>query len=431
MLSVGFALDVERGFPGYIALWPLIAAALVIAAGDAESRFGVDRFLSAKPLVKLGDISYALYLWHWPILVIYLVYRDREAVGPVGGAGIITLSLVLAYVTTRFIERPVRNRSKPGERRLRTLLAVLVSLAIVAAPVAALQAGLTLESRRLSALADKDNPGAMSLLPGFIDRSSADAAVIPDATRSKEWRILNEKCPEDMRPTQSEATAGACRAAPTSGAPDKTILVIGDSKAEQWLGAVLPMAEKRNYEVRTLVFGGCRYGLDVEGVPAACNEFNAAATAYALEIRPDVVLTLGTTSQYETPDERATTGLDEAARLLEEAGIPLITVRDNPRFPFNVMECAERHGEASPQCSAPLESKLAVEAPRVDEEKVGAEVPLLDMTDLICPEGTCQPVIGNVYVYLDHNHLTADYVRTMSYEFEKRFHAALDWPLAS
>ncbi|WP_294569773.1 acyltransferase family protein [uncultured Arthrobacter sp.] len=431
MLSVGFALDVERGFPGYVALWPLLAAASVIVAGDTGSRFGADRILSARPLVKLGDISYALYLWHWPILVIYLVYRGREAVGPVGGTAIIGLSLVLAYVTTRFIETPVRNRSKPGERRLRTLLGILISLAVVATPVAALQTGLKIEAQRLVEQADKDNPGAMSLLPGFVDRSSEDAPPIPDVTRSREWRILHAKCPPELRPTQSEATSGACRAALTPGTPDKTILVIGDSKAEQWLGAILPMAEKHNYRVQTLVFGGCRYGLEVKGAAAACKEFNAAATAYAVETKPDVVFTVGTKADYDTPQEQANTGLEKVAQILTKAGIPLITVRDNPRFTFNVMECVERSGSASSECSSPLDAKLPAIAPRLDEKKAGTKVPLMDMTDLICPDELCRPVIGNVYVYLDHNHLTADYVRTMLPEFDKRFHAALDSTLGS
>ena len=77
MLSCGFMLQIGQQFPGYLALWPTLAASCVIAAGSTDSRFGVDRFLSAKPLVKLGNISYALYLFHWPVLVIYLIVSGK------------------------------------------------------------------------------------------------------------------------------------------------------------------------------------------------------------------------------------------------------------------------------------------------------------------------------------------------------------------
>ncbi|MGA7204959.1 MAG: acyltransferase, partial [Specibacter sp.] len=66
MLSCGLILQVGQQFPGYMALWPTVSAAFIIIAGFTGSRHGVDRFLSWRPLVKLGDSSYALYLFHWP-----------------------------------------------------------------------------------------------------------------------------------------------------------------------------------------------------------------------------------------------------------------------------------------------------------------------------------------------------------------------------
>ena len=72
MLSCGLLLSVDRSFPGFVALWPTLAAAAIIVAGQSGSRLGVDRLLSWKPLVSLGDNSYALYLWHWPLLVLAL-----------------------------------------------------------------------------------------------------------------------------------------------------------------------------------------------------------------------------------------------------------------------------------------------------------------------------------------------------------------------
>lgn len=109
MLSGGFLLDVQGRFPGYVALWPLLAAALVIVAGQTHSPIEADRLLSSKPLVRMGDLSYAVYLWHWPVLVLYLIWRDEAAPGVLGGLLVIGSSLGLAYLTRRFIERPMRT----------------------------------------------------------------------------------------------------------------------------------------------------------------------------------------------------------------------------------------------------------------------------------------------------------------------------------
>ena len=78
MVSCGLLLTVDRSFPGYVALWPTLSAAAIIAAGQSGSRFGVDRLLSSRPAVALGDNSYALYLWHWPVLVLALAATGVE-----------------------------------------------------------------------------------------------------------------------------------------------------------------------------------------------------------------------------------------------------------------------------------------------------------------------------------------------------------------
>lgn len=85
----GVMMRVGSQFPGYLALWPTLCAAAVIVAGTSGSRWGADQLLSWRPLAYLGDLSYALYLWHWPVLVLYLVARDRAEVGWRGGAVII------------------------------------------------------------------------------------------------------------------------------------------------------------------------------------------------------------------------------------------------------------------------------------------------------------------------------------------------------
>src|SRR5699024_2640135 len=73
--------DGSLQFPGWIAMWPLVAAGAVVVAGHSGRVWGVDRLLSTRPAAFIGDISYALYLVHWPILVIWLHTSSQERAG--------------------------------------------------------------------------------------------------------------------------------------------------------------------------------------------------------------------------------------------------------------------------------------------------------------------------------------------------------------
>src|SRR5699024_7051153 len=77
LLACGVLVDVSALFPGWIALWPLAAAGAVVVAGHSGLRWGVDALLSTRPAAFIGDISYALYLVHWPVLVLWLHHSGQ------------------------------------------------------------------------------------------------------------------------------------------------------------------------------------------------------------------------------------------------------------------------------------------------------------------------------------------------------------------
>ncbi|MDM7989813.1 acyltransferase family protein [Arthrobacter sp. zg-Y877] len=415
ILSGGFILDVQGQFPGYVALWPLVAAALVIVAGQTGSRYGADRFLSWGPLVRMGDMSYALYLWHWPVLVIYLAWRDRQEVGPVGGALIIGLSLLLAYLTTQFVEKPLRS----GKR---AVAVIAVCAAVVAVPLGVLQYSLKAADERLLAEAEVNYPGARVLLPGY-DGEPTGVPVRPASNADPEsWGHLPLDCSKIPDGPSDPVLTGICFSTPNTTSAERTILIIGSSHAQQWVEAVEPMAETRNYRVIALLKGGCSFS-DVTDVDTAeCNRFNEAAIEYALDLKPDAVVAVATAAMPETAADPLVVGLPEAAERLGKAGIEVVGIRDNPRFTFDMQVCAEQKGADA--CTIPAADKLSPVFPPTD---YAGDMAFLDFSDLICPEGTCRPVIGNTYVYLDNNHLTAGFTGSLATEFERRFHQVLGW----
>jgi len=133
MLTV-FTISSDLPFPGLLAIPPCVGAAMVIQAGrDGPSLVG--RILSWRPLVFIGTISYSLYLWHWPIAVLqrggYLTLVSGQS-EKVQKLVIVTVSMLLAAISWRFVEQPFR--SGPWRPSRRTLFAIAASgLAVIVA----------------------------------------------------------------------------------------------------------------------------------------------------------------------------------------------------------------------------------------------------------------------------------------------------------
>ena len=120
-------IDSGDAFPGAWALLPTLGAALLILAGPAA--LPNQKLLAWRPMVWVGLISYPLYLWHWPLLTIARVLEGETPTVTVRWA-LLALSFVLAWLTWRFVERPVRTHT-----RSRALIWVLC-LAMAAVGVA-------------------------------------------------------------------------------------------------------------------------------------------------------------------------------------------------------------------------------------------------------------------------------------------------------
>jgi len=110
----------ETPFPGIAALPPCLGAALIIAAGDTGSSLG-GRLLSLRPVTFIGLISYSVYLWHWPVLVFQDIGQlvTPRAWGFRLKLELLAISLLLGYLSWRFVETPFRKgRMRPRRRPL-------------------------------------------------------------------------------------------------------------------------------------------------------------------------------------------------------------------------------------------------------------------------------------------------------------------------
>jgi peptidoglycan/LPS O-acetylase OafA/YrhL len=131
ILASVFLYTQDTPFPGFAAIPPTLGSALIIYAGNGE-RALVNRILGLRPIVFIGQISYSLYLWHWPLIVFgrYYVIREPTALDIIFW---ILLSILISTLSWRFVERPFRTRGFLNKARIFALAGVTVCLMLLTA----------------------------------------------------------------------------------------------------------------------------------------------------------------------------------------------------------------------------------------------------------------------------------------------------------
>ncbi|WP_281275453.1 acyltransferase family protein [Saccharothrix australiensis] len=422
LVACGLVLQVGSVFPGWLALWPTLCGAAVIAAGATSSRFGVDRVLVSPALRHLGDLGYSLYLWHWPVLVFYLVIRGREEVGLAGGVFVIAVSAALSVATHHLVEVPARRSG--GGRWSGYRLGVLALVPVLVAAGCWQVVSLRKAASYAVLVDDPDHPGALARTPEFEYWGSEEATIIPPmVTLPRDFAgIAGSRCTRSPRNKGLEICT-----APGTSTPAKRIVVVGDSHMQQYLGVIWSIAEGRNWGVTFMLRGACPFSVDADAMPGdrGCVQWNADAAEEIRALRPDLVVTNGSRDVRVGLTERTPPGFVEQWRALDRAGIPVLAVRDNPRFGFSPSACLVANGMDAEPCSTPRAELLTVEPPYAELPDLPPNVSFADFSDLFCDDTLCPPVIGNVHVYLDDNHVSATYAATMTPMVERELVARL------
>lgn len=128
LIMVGMIASSEVNFPGLMALFPVIGTALVIAQRRVGDPLSI--LLSRPPMRWIGERSFSLYLWHWPIFSL-VDYRFLDASGPVRTALKLVLTIAFALASFDYVETPLRRALRRPERRFFVLIGFLVSVGAI------------------------------------------------------------------------------------------------------------------------------------------------------------------------------------------------------------------------------------------------------------------------------------------------------------
>ncbi|HEY7324313.1 MAG TPA: acyltransferase, partial [Streptosporangiaceae bacterium] len=247
VLASPVVLRGTAAFPGAVALLPTAGSAMLIAGGSAGARLGPARLMSLRPLVFLGGISYSLYLWHWPLIVLYTSYFGRP-VSLRSGPALAALAVLLAWLTKVMVEDPVRlSRIFAGHswRSVSTALAAIVPAGLVSVYL------VTLPAPWNGALG-ANYPGAAALADPA--RHVRPEPVLPPlatlhAAIPLYWQ---QGCLDyDAKPT-------VCVYGDTK-TPVLTVALVGDSVAGNWFPALEKIAVQRHWKLVTELHAKCTW----------------------------------------------------------------------------------------------------------------------------------------------------------------------------
>lgn len=432
-------------FPGAAALLPTLSAAAIIVGGmNGRAEKGVGALLSLLPMRWIGDISYSLYLWHWPLIVVATYLLGGELRFRYGIA-VVLVSILLSWLSYKLIENPFRDWERlkrsvkgslwAGAALVAVTLVVSTGTAVTPSVIARAEAPQISEGQRFGAEALTDDFSDDSLA-SFTDAGApvdeVEGGFTPAATHARDDNpvVYDNGC-------QLEAEETVPKPCEFGDADSGTTVVLaGDSHAASLVPTLQELATAHGWRLITQTKSACSFDGTTHSRSGAaypeCDAWNDAVLEQIIDERPDLVLTIGSsdrgvwngteTIKGQDRVDAIVDGLTETWSALSDAGIPIVALEDTPDMEMDVPECVSAHEHALSECAVSREEALGDRKPKeqpaadaVMRANPDAVVDVIDINNWVCPDAdACAPVVGNVLVWRDAQHLTATYARTLA-----------------
>jgi peptidoglycan/LPS O-acetylase OafA/YrhL len=430
ILVSGRVYHAEMIWPGAYAALPTIGTGLVIAAGVAAGNRGPVALIGNRFMLFIGYLTYSLYLWHWPLLIVAREhFAPEHRISVPWNLAIVVFTIVPAWLTFKLIENPIRNNSLVS-RNSKVALSLGVNFTL-----AGVVAGLALVVALSQAVSPSVAPGSVPGAAALSDTPTRDQAGQPVDTVKGGITPDPLQAPKDVPSLYAEGCQVEVESSEpvtcTYGPADaKTeVAIVGDSKAAQWVPALEVLAKKNGWGVTTYTKSACQFAkitTSLDGEPYdTCRDWADNVIAELEQTNPDLVITAGQRdSGYDDSGELSEDAMQAAMvdtwTTLKQAGIKVAVLADTPQTGMDVYACVSEHPDAQTLCTYEREWGVARSGAEVQAAAAKeAKVPFLDLTDWICPTAECAPVIGNVLVYRQGSHITKTYIETLAPRLEQ------------
>jgi peptidoglycan/LPS O-acetylase OafA/YrhL len=419
IVASAFALTSTTPYPGSLVAVPVVGAALVIAGGVTAPRRGAESLLKLAPFRWLGKLSYSLYLWHWPILIIAAEAAGKSALPFSQSAVWLAVALGASVITYNLIENPVRhsNLSKLSRWAPIGLGVVLIATSFGFATV------------------ELDAHAASAVLPTSVTPSggSNPATEVTDAVRAAtQIRVL----PADLTPAlgapdwggpplscwpgPAQTSLPACVFGDVHGT--HTMVLYGDSHAGMWFDAINYIAAQTGWKLVYLGKGNCPADmLSYQNPPATgppgseyadCDQWHQFALNRINRLHPDLVVI---TQDFRTrPDGVAYSasqwqqGLTDSIEAMRVPSSKIIVLGNIPELADPLPQCLVEHSQDVQACSAPPNLFVSRYNRAEMAAASSAGVRYIDVTPWFCST-TCTAVISRYQVFFDRYHVGLNY----------------------
>lgn len=413
IISSLWLITSETPTPGLRTILPVLGTLLLLLAGTQPSN-PTSRLLSARPMVQIGDWSYSIYLWHWPVIVLTAMVWPQLWFIPILAA---LASLLPALLSYRFIEQPLRRLRGVTRPKAAALL-----LCIVVPPLAVALA-VSLASRgNLLPPANHEN-----LQQFTVEHLGTELGCKVDDAQF----LIN--------PSSCQITEG----------PGTPVYLVGDSNADQFAEGLKDAAEAHGSSLSVYAFGGCPF-LDGDLVHAetrlewrsGCSSFRATTLDWLKQVPAGLIVIANADFYLRDPeigferrDSVATfegvektreyaVSLRRMVTTLQESGHKVALVQTAPNFRLatdalsidhwrQLAECTMfdfirgdclKRGESESMAIVSSRQSNAWDAVAVVGEQTGSAV--LDFREEICPDAMCRVQSNDVVMFKDYLHIS-------------------------
>jgi peptidoglycan/LPS O-acetylase OafA/YrhL len=447
----------ETAFPGSAALLPCLGAAAVIAAGinPRAPRVAAGHVLGAPPMHYIGDISYTLYLWHWPILILAAEkHGDQLSVGT--NLLLVAVAIAVSAVTFRFFEDPIRRSETVGARQPALIMWILgpvvVGLCVVllqdkidAQQLAAFNAQASVQVAQEAAADQRLTAAQQAKADATAQKLLAANQPLPAVVKSAQLADKGAGIPAGAAPSpQSGSLAkdlfqlpGSCRpglkatSAPicAQGSGSRTLVLFGDSHAQMWLPTILEMAKRDGWRVMPIFKEGCtvRTWSGVQKVQG-CPQWYRWAQKQVRTIKPDATV-IAARYLLDTPGtppnmDVVTQTFTDLVGGLKKSSKRVLVLGDVFGETKQPVDCLLASNANMDRCSGQLDPDRLAAYQQVQTTTVNAGGGFIDSKGWLCALNRCPVVIGRTVAYLDNSHLTETYARQLGSPFRAAFRQA-------
>jgi len=391
----GITLSKYDSFPGYNALYPTIGAALLLLSGKGECGL-VNKCLSIKPLVFIGMISYSLYLWHWP-LVVMVNYMAIELTFTTQLI-LLLVAFVVSYLSYTYIEEPCRKSKDTSNVAINKFYATSTLAVIIVS-------SFVINTDGLSNRFDENLNSMDSALNTHSNvlRSECHAALNQYERAPSENCFIGEK--------------GA----------DKRGFMFGDSHANHYTGLVDTLGKAYNFEVQDYTLDRCPPIFDLQWGKnsykgAKCLERNGYVRKHLKDSNFDFVVLAAS-----WPNERSkmvyinNENIDSTQTVIELSdkinntvtelvgmGLDVIIIKDTPFIIDNKPNCPLKKAmfNESMDCSIANNPNEFLSAQiELMKESHGTNLTVIEPRDVMCRGGRCSLSLEGIPLYRDVDHL--------------------------